>query len=61
MSRKDTRRNNKLNKIITRLGDLKFDISIPESGLVITLQEKKKLRKKLQKSVKRVLEPSLMR
>lgn len=61
MSRKDTRRNNKLNKIITRLGDLKFDISIPESGLVITLQEKKKLRKKLQKSVKRILGPSLMR
>ena len=61
MSRRDTRRNNKLNKIITRLGDLKFDISIPESGLVITLQEKKKLRKKLQKSVKRVLGPSLMR
>ena len=40
MSRKDTRRNNKLNKIITRLGDIKFDTVITESGLVIPLQEK---------------------
>ena len=40
ISRKDTRRNNKLNKIITRLGDIKFDTVITESGLVIPLQEK---------------------
>ena len=45
MSRKDTRRNNKLNKRITRLGDLKFDTSIPGSGLVIFLQEKEEAQK----------------
>ena len=40
MSRKDTRRNNKLNKIITRLSDIKFDKIITESGLVVPLLEK---------------------
>ena len=32
ISRKDTRRNNKLNKIITRLGGVKLDAIITESG-----------------------------
>ena len=40
MSRKDTRHNNKLNKIITRLSDIKFDTIITESGLVVPLIEK---------------------
>ena len=43
MSRKDTRRNNKLNKIITRLGDIKFDTIITESGLVVPLIQKEEL------------------
>ncbi len=37
ISRKDKKRNKKLNKRITQRSDIKFDISIPESGLVITL------------------------
>jgi hypothetical protein len=40
MSRKDTRRNNKLNKIITQLSDIKFNTIITESGLVVPLLEK---------------------
>jgi len=43
MSRKDTRHNNKLNKIITRLGDIKFDTIITESGLVVPLIQKEEL------------------
>ena len=59
ISRKDKKRNKKLNKRITQRSDIKFDISIPESGLVITLQEKEEAQK-LQKSVKRVIGPSLV-
>ena len=40
MSRKDTRRNNKLNKIITRLDGIKLDTIIPESGNDVPSQEK---------------------
>ena len=40
MSRKDKGRNNKLNKIITRLGDIKLDTIIPESGYDVFSQEK---------------------
>ena len=39
MSRKDTRRNNKLNKIITRLGDIKLDTIIPESDYRVPKEE----------------------
>ena len=39
MSRKDTRRNNKLNKIITRLGDIKLDTIIPESDYRVSSKE----------------------
>ena len=45
MSRKDTRHNNKLNKIITRLSDIKFDTIITESGLVVPLIEKEEMQK----------------
>ena len=40
MSRKDKGRNNKLNKIITRLGDIKLDTIMPESGYDDPSQEK---------------------
>ena len=40
MSRKDKGRNNKLNKIITRLGDIKLDTIISESGYDDPSQEK---------------------
>ena len=53
MSRKDIRRNNKLNKKITRLGDIKLDTSIPESGLVVPLQEKEEAQKETPKEGKR--------
>ena len=39
MSKKEIKRNSKLNKIISRLSDIKFDTIITESGLVIPLQE----------------------
>ncbi|MDB4012520.1 hypothetical protein OAA00_09455 [Cyclobacteriaceae bacterium] len=50
ISRKDTRRNNKLNKIITRLGDIKFDTIITESGLVVPLLEKEETTEERKKS-----------
>ena len=40
MSKKEIKRNSKLNKIISRLSDIKFDSIMTESGLVIPLQEK---------------------
>ena len=40
MSKKEIKRNSKLNKIISRLSDIKFDTIITESGLVIPLIEK---------------------
>jgi hypothetical protein len=50
MSRKDTRHNNKLNKIITRLSDIKFDTIITESGLVVPLLEKEETPEERKKS-----------
>ena len=50
MSRKDTRHNNKLNKIITRLSDIKFDNIITESGLVVPLLEKEETPEERKKS-----------
>jgi len=40
MSKKEIKRNSKLNKIISRLSDIKFDTIITESGLVVPLLEK---------------------
>lgn len=40
MSKKEIKRNSKPNKIINRLGDIKFDTIITESGLVVPLLEK---------------------
>ena len=40
MSKKEIKRNNKLNKIITRLGDIKLDTIIPKSGNDVPLLEK---------------------
>ena len=40
MSKKEIKRNSKLNKIINRLSDIKFDTIITESGLVVPLIEK---------------------
>ncbi len=40
ISRKDIRNNNKFNKIITRLGGVKLDTIIPESGNDVPSQEK---------------------
>tara|TARA_E500000331_G_scaffold38995_1_gene32354 strand:- start:1660 stop:1914 length:255 start_codon:yes stop_codon:yes gene_type:complete len=42
MFKRDIRRSNKLNKILTRLSDIKFDITVTESGLVVPLLEKKR-------------------
>ena len=39
MSKRDSRRSNKLKKILTRLSDIKFDTVITESGLIIPLIE----------------------
>jgi hypothetical protein len=41
MSKKEIKRNSKPNKIINWLGDIKFDTIITESGLVVSLLEKK--------------------
>ena len=40
MSKKEIKRNSKPNKIINRLGDIKFDTITTESGLVVPLLEK---------------------
>ena len=40
ISRKDIRNNNKFNKIITRLGDIKLDTIIPESDYRVSSKEK---------------------
>jgi hypothetical protein len=40
MSKKEIKRNSKPNKIITRLGDIKFDTITTESSLVVPLLEK---------------------
>ena len=42
MFKRDIRRSNKLNKILTRLSDIKFDITVTESGLVVPLLGKKR-------------------
>jgi hypothetical protein len=40
MSKKEIKRNSKPNKIINRLGDIKFDTITTESSLVVPLLEK---------------------
>ena len=45
MSKKKIKRNSKLNKIINRLSDIKFDTIITESGLVVPLLEKEETQK----------------
>ena len=45
ISRKDTRRNNKLNKKITRLGDIKLDTIIPESDYRVSSKEEYRISK----------------
>ena len=50
MSKKRQRRNSKLNKIITRLSDIKFDTIITESGLVVPLLEKEETPEERKKS-----------
>ena len=50
MSKKDIKRNSKLNKIINRLSDIKFDTIITESGLVVPLLEKEETPEERKKS-----------
>ena len=50
MSKKETKRNSKLNKIINRLSDIKFDTIITESGLVVPLLEKEETPEERKKS-----------
>ena len=50
MSKKGIKRNNKLNKIINRLSDIKFDTIITESGLVVPLLEKEETPEERKKS-----------
>ena len=51
ISKKDIKRNNKFNKIITQLGDIKFDTIITESGLVVPLLEKKETPEEAKKEI----------
>ena len=51
MSKKDIKRNNKRHKIITQLGDIKFDTIITESGLVVPLLEKKETPEEAKKEI----------
>jgi len=50
MSKKEIKRNSKLNKIINRLSDIKFDTIITESGLVVPLLEKEETPEERKKS-----------
>ena len=50
MSKKKIKRNSKLNKIINRLSDIKFDTIITESGLVVSLLEKEETPEERKKS-----------
>mgnify|MGYP000217791746 CR=1 FL=1 len=50
MSKKEIKRNIKLNKIINRLSDIKFDTIITESGLVVPLLEKEETPEERKKS-----------
>ena len=50
MSKKKIKRNSKLNKIINRLSDIKFDTIITESGLVVPLLEKEETPEERKKS-----------
>jgi len=50
MSKKETKRNSKLNKIINRLSDIKFDTIITESGLVVPLLEQEETPEERKKS-----------
>ena len=52
MSKRDVRRSNKLNKIITRISDIKFDTIITESGLAVPLLAKKETQKETQEAPK---------
>ncbi len=51
MSKKEIKRNSKLNKIINRLSDIKFDTIITESGLVVPLLEKKETPEEAKKGI----------
>lgn len=50
MSKKEIKRNSKLNKIINRLSDINFDTIITESGLVVPLLEKEETPEERKKS-----------